>query len=189
MAPGACAAERFLKAKPTTKFVPEPFRFRVLFPADADDLAAFIEPHAEQHLVLDPNKVLAAVFERSFEIRPAEEFNRLGLRRVGVQLGNVLRREPWGRRHAPKNGEDSYHRAHQSYADARGPLFHGEFSAVDSSPAVIILPVMEEQEVANVKVGQEVLLKIRALPFDTFHAKVTHIAPCAAKNKRTRRAP
>jgi len=87
---------------PTTKFVPEPFRFRVLFPPDADDLPALIEPHAEQHLILDPNKVLAAVFERSFEIRPAEEFNRIRLGRVGVQLGDILWREPWGRGYAPK---------------------------------------------------------------------------------------
>src|SRR4051812_28380115 len=61
---------RYSEAKPATKLVPEPFRFPVLFPPDSDDLAGLVEPHAEQDLLLDPDNVLAAVFEIPFEIRP-----------------------------------------------------------------------------------------------------------------------
>ena len=64
--PGKLLPRRFLKAEPTTKLVPEPFRVHVMVPPDVDDLAALTEPHAEHLAVLDPNKVpavaLAVVF-------------------------------------------------------------------------------------------------------------------------------
>jgi len=43
---------------------------------------------------------------------------------------------------------------------------------------------LEEQEVAAVQPGQLVVLKVRALPFDTFEGKVDRIAPAAVKNEK-----
>ncbi len=43
---------------------------------------------------------------------------------------------------------------------------------------------LEEQQVADVLPGQLVILKIRALPFESFEGKVHRIAPAAAKNEK-----
>ncbi len=42
---------------------------------------------------------------------------------------------------------------------------------------------LEEQEVAKVRPGHPVVLKVRALPYQTFHATVDRIAPCAKGEK------
>lgn len=54
----------------------------------------------------------------------------------------------------------------------------GELICVVEEPAVLEAEVIvAEEEVAGVEPGQRVLLKARALPFETFPAKVVRVAP------------
>jgi multidrug efflux pump subunit AcrA (membrane-fusion protein) len=58
----------------------------------------------------------------------------------------------------------------------------GELICVVEAPLLLEAEVsLAEQDVARVQAGQAVELKARALPFDTFAARVDHIAPAAAR--------
>ncbi len=52
---------------------------------------------------------------------------------------------------------------------------------VDAPEAMEAEIFLEEQEVAPVRPGQKVQLKVRALPFETLEAEVERIAPVAVK--------
>lgn len=71
-------------------------------------------------------------------------------------------------------------------AEKVGRYFHkGELICVVVEPSVlegeIVLP---EQKVGRVKLGQTIALKARALPYQTFQAKVDRIAPVAEPGER-----
>jgi len=63
---------------------------------------------------------------------------------------------------------------------ARQYVREGDTIAVVEDPAGLEVEIeMAEEEVARVQAGQSVRLKARALPFETFHARVDRIAPTA----------
>ncbi len=58
----------------------------------------------------------------------------------------------------------------------------GELICTVEEPAVLEVEItVSEQELARVRLGQPVELKVRALPFETFHAEVSRIAPSALR--------
>jgi multidrug efflux pump subunit AcrA (membrane-fusion protein) len=61
-------------------------------------------------------------------------------------------------------------------------VHEGDVVAVVEEPAVLEAEItLAEQDVARVEAGQPVELKARALPFETFTARVDRIAPAAAR--------
>jgi multidrug resistance efflux pump len=69
-------------------------------------------------------------------------------------------------------------------------LREGDLICLVEEPAVLEVEVsLPEQEVADVEPGQPVTLKVRALPFETFTARVTRVAPSAARPEPQPLAP
>jgi putative peptide zinc metalloprotease protein len=69
-------------------------------------------------------------------------------------------------------------------------LHEGDLICQVEEPAVLEAEVaLPEQDVADVEPGQVVTLKVRSLPFETFTARVTRVAPSAARPEPQPLAP